>query len=108
MPDPLAGDVHREPDQELVLDHLERRRMTVAHQVPNQAPVVACGLRALTVGDARGLDDRRIVPHVVHERDETVGEDGVTDADLQVRSGHRDSTHRGGYVGHGLGRGGER
>ena len=56
--DPLAGDEDGEPDQELVLHHLERSRVAVAHQIANEAPVVAHRLRALAVGDPGRLDDR--------------------------------------------------
>src|SRR5208282_4118724 len=85
MTDPLTSDVHREPNEELVLDHLERRRVPVAHQVSNQSPIVSCGLRTLPVGDARRLNDSGVVPHVVNQSHEPMGKDGMPNPDLLVR-----------------------
>jgi hypothetical protein len=72
MSNPLPGDEDWKSDQELVLHHLERRGMPMPHEVANQASVIANGFRPLTVGDAGGLDNRRVVPHVVDESDKSV------------------------------------
>ena len=61
--------------------------MPVAHQVADEAGVVAGGLRAGAVGDAGGLDDGGVVAHVVDDADETVVEDGdgLAEAGLERR-----------------------
>jgi hypothetical protein len=87
--DPLARDEDRQLDVQLDLAHLERRRVPVAHQVADQAGVVARGLRARAVADARGLDDRAIVAHVVDDADEAVVEhrDRLVQERLDARRG---------------------
>jgi hypothetical protein len=102
MTDPLAGDVDGKADQELVLHHLERCRMPVSHQVADQPTIVPDGFGPLAVRDSRGLNDRRVVPHVVNEHHESVGKYGLFDSDQPVRFRHSGASHRA-ILGHGLG-----
>jgi hypothetical protein len=44
----------------------------VPHQVPNQAAIIAAPLSPLAVADPCGLDDGRIIAHVIDQSDETV------------------------------------
>ena len=75
MTDPLAG--HEDGQLDVVLDlaHLERRGVTVAHEVVDQPGVVASLARALAIRDASRLDHRRVVAHVIDDADEAVVKD---------------------------------
>ena len=73
--DPLPGHEDRELHVQLDLAHLEGGRVMVAHQVADQAGVVAGGPGAGAVGDAGGLHDGGVVAHVVDDPDEAVVED---------------------------------
>ena len=75
VPDPLPGDEDRQLHVQLELAHLERARVPVAHQVVDQAAVVADLLGAAAVGHPRRLHDRGVVAHVVDDADEAVVED---------------------------------
>ena len=72
---------------ELDRAHLERRGVPVAHQVANQAAVLADATGARAVGNPGRLHDRRIIPHVVDHPDEPVVQHGIlTSQDgLEVR-----------------------
>ena len=50
--------------------------MRVPHQIVDEALVVAGAFGSAPVGDAGGLHDGGIVPHIVHDADEAVIEDG--------------------------------
>ena len=88
MPDPLARHEDRQLDVELELAHLERRRVSMAHEVVDQSGVLAHLLGAGAVGHARGLHDRGVVAHVVDHPDEPVVED--RDRLVQERFHRRD------------------
>ncbi len=100
--DPLAGHENGELHVQLDLAHLEGRGMPVAHQVADEAGVVAGGLRALAVGDAGGLHDGRVVAHVVDDPDQPVVEyrDGVEEPGLHAG---RDGAQGLGRIGAALG-----
>ena len=72
VPDPLPRDKDRQLDVVLDLAHLERRRVTVPHQIVDEPLVLADLAGAAAVGDARRLHDRRIVAHVVDDADKPV------------------------------------
>src|SRR5208282_5829047 len=96
--DPLTSDEDWKSDEELELDHLERRCVAMAHQVPNETAVIADRFGPLSIRDARRLDNRRVVPHVVHKDDVTVSQDRVFHADLPFRLGHDWAGHWGLFV----------
>ena len=58
------------------LAHLERRAVAVAHEVADEAGILADLAGAAAVADAGGLDDGGVVAHVVDDADEAVIEDG--------------------------------
>jgi len=72
--DPLPGDKDRQFDVKLDLAHLERRGVAVAHEIADQAPILAHLLGAAPVGDARRLHHGAVVAHVVHHADEPMVE----------------------------------
>jgi hypothetical protein len=100
---PLPSDIDWESHEELVLHHLERSGVSMSHQVSNQSAVVPDGLRPLAVGDACGLDDCRIITHVIDQRHESVGKNRMANSDLPVGFGHGRTSHGGGAVGHATG-----
>src|SRR5689334_4104466 len=75
MPYPLPRDEDRHAAMELELDHLARRRVAMAAQVPDEPPRLARPSRPVAVRDARGALDVLVGAHVVDERDEAVIED---------------------------------
>ena len=70
--DPLAGNEHRQLDVKLDLAHLERRRVPVPHQIPDQPFVILHGFGAAPIADAGGLGDGSIVAHIVDDPDQPV------------------------------------
>jgi len=87
MPDPLPCDEDRQLHMVLDLAHLEGRRVAVTHQVADQAAILVRRTRAAAIGYARGLHDRRIVAHVIHDAQEPMVEhrDGREQHRLQRR-----------------------
>ena len=76
VPDPLSRDEHRHGAVELELDHLARRRVRVAPQIPHETASLADATRAGPVADASRRLHVGVRAHVVDERDESVVEDG--------------------------------
>ncbi len=76
VPDPLPGHEDRQLHMQLDLAHLEGGRVPVAHEVADQAAVVAGLAGAGAVGHAGRLHDGRVVAHVVHHAHEAVVERG--------------------------------
>ena len=72
MADPLPPHVHRHAHVQLELAHLERRRVSVPHQVADEAAVLVPALGAPAVGRSRRLHDGRVVAHVVDDAHEPV------------------------------------
>ena len=89
VPDPLPGDEDRQLHVQLDLAHLEGRGVPVAHQVVDQAAVVADLLGAAAVGDPRRLHDGGVVAHIVDDADEAVVEhrDRLVEQLLERRHG---------------------
>ncbi len=73
--DPLARDEDRQFDVQLDLAHLERGRVPVPHQVPDQPGIVAGLFRPGAIADAGGLHDGGVVAHVIDHADQPVVED---------------------------------
>ncbi len=76
MADPLARHEDRQLHVVLDLAHLERRRVTVPHEIVDEAAILADLLGAAAVAHPRGLHDGGIVAHVVDDADEAVIEHG--------------------------------
>ena len=72
MPNPLAGDKDRQFDMEFEFHHLKRSRVLVAHQVANQTAVFMTLFGAFAVGDPRGLYDRIVGAHNIHQAHEAM------------------------------------
>ena len=72
--DPLPRHEDRQLHMELDLAHLEGCGVPVTHQIVDQAAILADLPGAPAVGDARRLDDRAVVAHVVDDADEAVVE----------------------------------
>ena len=72
VPDPLARDKDRQFHMQLDLAHLERGRMPVPHQVPDQPGIVLHAFGAFAIAHPRRLADRRIVAHVIDHPDKPV------------------------------------
>ena len=72
MADPLPRDEDRQLHMIFDLAHLEGRRMTMPHQILDEAAILVHALRALAVRDARRLHHCRIVAHVIDHANEAV------------------------------------
>ena len=68
----MAPAVHRHTHEQLDLRHLERRRVTMPHEVSNQRSVVRDLLRPGAVTDACRLNDRTVVAHHIDKADESI------------------------------------
>jgi hypothetical protein len=74
MTKPLTCDKDWSRDMKLEFDHLKRRRVLVAHEIADESAIVADGLCAVSIRDARGLYDGRVTlehttRHGVYEAD---------------------------------------
>jgi hypothetical protein len=74
--DPLARHEDRQLHMVLDLAHLERRRVAMAHEIVDEAAILADLARAAAIGDARRLHDRGIVAHIVDDAHEAMIEHG--------------------------------
>ena len=72
VPDPLAGDKHRQFDMQFHLAHLERGRMPVAHQIADQPFVIGHRFGATAIRYPCRLTNRRIIAHVINHPDKSV------------------------------------
>ena len=70
MSKPLTCHVDGCADMKLELDHLERCRVTVTHEVPDQGAVITGRYGSGPIGDSGGLDDRLVRPNRVNEANE--------------------------------------
>ena len=66
MANPLTRDEHRHRTMELELDHLGRRRVAMATQVPNEAASLRDLASAGAITDSRGLLDSLVRYHCVY------------------------------------------
>ena len=105
MPNPLTRNEDGEPNEELVLHHLKRRRVAMAHEIANQTTIIADRACPLPVGNTSCLDNGSIISHVVDQGNESVSEDGVSDPDFPVRLRNRRPLHWSGIIRHVSGQG---
>ena len=87
MTDPLPPGVHRHPDVQLDLAHLERCRVIVAQEVPDQAAVLVHLLGAGPVRYPGRLHDGAVVAQVVDDPDEALVEHAQRFAENRVEGG---------------------
>jgi hypothetical protein len=76
MSNPLTPAVHGHSHEEFNFRHLERGRMSMTQQIPNQRSVIAHLFSSITVADTRGLNDTAVVSHDVNQTNETVIQHG--------------------------------
>jgi hypothetical protein len=76
MTDPLSRHENRQLHMVLDLAHLERRRVTMPHEIVDETAILADLLGAAAVAHPCGLHHGGIVAHVVDDADEAVIEHG--------------------------------
>ena len=72
MANPLPRDEDRQLHMQLDLAHLERSRMSMAHQIIDQPAIFGNFLGATAVGNPGRLNDRTVVAHIVDHAEKSV------------------------------------
>src|SRR6516162_2644315 len=82
----------------LDLAHLERRGVTVTHQIVDESPVLADLSGPAAIGDSRRLNDSSVVTHVIDNADKTVIEHRQRLAKDLLQRRHRGAQRLAGFA----------